>query len=377
MTCTEPSTRDPRRNSALVYPWQSRKVKTSTGALSTIYRVSGTFAAASAMVHGMRRISSRRHRRRHQLLVVLVLVTGWYVAGAALTPAIAEPGRAVAPLAGAVVRGFDPPDQPWLTGHRGVDLAGTPGQVVVAAMDGVVSFAGMVVDRPVISIRHGDLTTTYEPVEAQVSPGDDVVAGEPIGRLLAGHPCPAEACLHWGLRRGDTYLDPLSLLSGGEVRLIAAQDMETVRAHAAELARFGSGGAVSPAGLITPVTGVITSPYGMRIHPIEQVWRFHDGLDIGADCGSPIRAAAAGRVTESYYSSSYGNRLIIDHGVVNGHVLVTSYNHAQGYDVAVGSFVQQGQVIGWVGTTGDSTGCHLHFQTWVDGDLTDPQSVLP
>jgi len=121
-----------------------------------------------------------------------------------------------------VVRGFAPPPQPWLAGHRGVDLAAPPGSPIRSAGAGVVAFAGQVAGRPVISVDHpGGLRTTYEPVQPAVAAGATVAAGAPIGVLLAGHPgCPVAACLHWGLRRGQTYLDPLSLLGAGRVRLL-------------------------------------------------------------------------------------------------------------------------------------------------------------
>jgi len=304
------------------------------------------------------------------VICVLVVMSG-------VPPAQADSPRAVAPLLGDVTRGFDPPEQDWLPGHRGVDILGTPGRTIVAAMDGVVSFAGMVAGRPVVSVRHGELTTTYEPVEPSVSRGDRVLAGGAIGVLLAGHPCPGEACLHWGLKEGDTYLDPLSLLGPGKIRLIGAQDMQTVRDHAAAMTRLTPASGLSAAGLVSPASGVVSSPYGLRLHPIDNVWRLHDGLDIAAGCGTEIMAVASGTVTESFYSPGYGNRLVIDHGMVHGHPLTTSYNHAQGYEVSVGDQVGQGQVIGRVGTTGASTGCHLHFQVWVDGQLTDPQPLLP
>jgi murein DD-endopeptidase MepM/ murein hydrolase activator NlpD len=121
-----------------------------------------------------------------------------------------------------VTRPFQPPPQPWLAGHRGVDLGATPGQVVEAAGAGVVAFAGSVAGTGVVSIDHPDgLRTTYEPVTPLVRAGQPVRAGEPIGRLLAGHlGCPVAACLHWGLRRGSTYLDPLALLGYARVRLL-------------------------------------------------------------------------------------------------------------------------------------------------------------
>ncbi|WP_407937879.1 M23 family metallopeptidase [Micromonospora viridifaciens] len=128
------------------------------------------------------------------------------------------------PLAGTPrpVRRFDPPPQPWLPGHRGVDLAAAPGVEVHAAGAGTVLFAGMVAGRPVVTVGHADgLRTTYEPVRPGLPVGAPVAAGTPIGALLAGHPgCPADACLHWGLRQGEEYLDPLALLGLGPVRLL-------------------------------------------------------------------------------------------------------------------------------------------------------------
>jgi murein DD-endopeptidase MepM/ murein hydrolase activator NlpD len=124
-----------------------------------------------------------------------------------------------------VVRPFDPPPVPWASGHRGVDLAASPGAVVRAAGDGVVTFAGRIAGRGVVTVAHtGGLRTTYEPVEAAVPVGTSVVAGDRIGVLAAGHPgCPVAACLHWGLRQGQRYLDPLSLLGLGRVRLLPVQ----------------------------------------------------------------------------------------------------------------------------------------------------------
>ncbi len=120
-----------------------------------------------------------------------------------------------------VVEGFDPPDDPWGAGHRGVDLLGSPGQQVHAALPGRVSFAGMLAGRGVVVVDHGDTRTTYEPVTAGVQVGDGVAAGVPIGRLeVAGSHCFPRACLHWGWLRGETYLDPLDLVGGGPVRLL-------------------------------------------------------------------------------------------------------------------------------------------------------------
>ncbi|HET6482930.1 MAG TPA: M23 family metallopeptidase [Actinoplanes sp.] len=125
-----------------------------------------------------------------------------------------------------VGRPFDPPAQPWLAGHRGVDLAAPPSSVVRSAGAGTVLFAGRVAGRGVVSVTHGGgLRTTYEPVTASVSVGDVLARGDPLGRLEAGHPgcAPPAACLHWGLRRGGRYLDPLALLGLGRVRLLPLQ----------------------------------------------------------------------------------------------------------------------------------------------------------
>jgi murein DD-endopeptidase MepM/ murein hydrolase activator NlpD len=129
-------------------------------------------------------------------------------------------GWPVAPPA--VVRPFDPPAQPWLAGHRGVDIAAPPSVVVRSAGAGIVLFAGTVAGRGVVSVGHaGGLRTTYEPVTASVKLGALVAQGDPIGRLEAGHRgCVQAACLHWGLRRGPLYLDPLALLGLGRVRLL-------------------------------------------------------------------------------------------------------------------------------------------------------------
>ncbi|MEV0221122.1 M23 family metallopeptidase [Streptomyces sp. NPDC050704] len=116
-----------------------------------------------------------------------------------------------------VVRGWEPPATAYGPGHRGVDLVAAPGTPVRAVAPGRVSFAGRVAGRGVVSVElngTGDppLRTTYEPVRATLKKGAEVTAGEVIGVLepTAAH-CPT-TCLHWGLRRGDTYLDPLSLL---------------------------------------------------------------------------------------------------------------------------------------------------------------------
>lgn len=116
-----------------------------------------------------------------------------------------------------VIREWAPPPEPWSAGHRGADLAGSPGAAVRAVATGRISFAGDVAGRGVVSIELTDtgtppLRTTYTPVRPSVRKGERVRAGETVARLSPGSAHCAETCLHWGLLRGDTYLDPLSLL---------------------------------------------------------------------------------------------------------------------------------------------------------------------
>src|SRR5215212_3362344 len=127
-------------------------------------------------------------------------------------------------------------------------------------------------------------------------------------------------------------------------------------------------------GFSYPVSASVTSPFGMRFHPVLHYWKLHDGTDFRAGCGSAIRAPYAGRVAERYYNAGYGNRLMIDHGLRSGKYVTTGYNHASRYVVHVGQRVHKGQVIGYVGSTGYSTGCHLHLMVWLNGRVTNPMT---
>jgi murein DD-endopeptidase MepM/ murein hydrolase activator NlpD len=123
-------------------------------------------------------------------------------------------------------------------------------------------------------------------------------------------------------------------------------------------------------------TAYVTSPYGMRLHPILNVYKLHDGTDFGAACGTPVYAAADGEVVSAYYDGAYGNRVILANGTVSGSSLATSYNHLTSDTVTVGASVSRGQLIGYAGTTGYSTGCHLHFMVYRNGATTDPMDWL-
>ena len=128
--------------------------------------------------------------------------------------------------------------------------------------------------------------------------------------------------------------------------------------------------------LSRPVNGPITSPYGMRVHPITRVYKLHDGTDFGVGCGTPIKAAASGTIISQYYNGAYGNRIILNNGTMRGVNVVTTYNHLSRFAARAGQRVTRGQVIGYVGSTGYSTGCHLHFMVLVNGHTTQPMNWL-
>ncbi|MEW1954181.1 M23 family metallopeptidase [Terrabacter sp. NPDC080008] len=121
-----------------------------------------------------------------------------------------------------VARRFDRPDQPWLPGHRGLDLAATKGQRVLAPTDGQVTWAGVIAGRSVVVVSHDDgLRSTFEPVAASVPVGTVLRRGEAVGAVTStpGH-CAPRTCVHWGVLRGETYLDPLSFVGRARVVLL-------------------------------------------------------------------------------------------------------------------------------------------------------------
>jgi murein DD-endopeptidase MepM/ murein hydrolase activator NlpD len=170
-----------------------------------------------------------------------------------------------------VVRAFDPPDTTWGPGHRGVDLAGSVGQVVHTALAGRVTFAARLAGRGVVVVDHGATRTTYEPVARTVRVGDSLARGQPIGTLeLAGSHCFPLACLHWGWRRGSTYLDPLLLVGGGPIVLLPLWGDSVP----------GSAGAISP--LVRPAQ--VPQPYADVLAQLEQLRR--DSLSTAIATGS-------------------------------------------------------------------------------------------
>jgi murein DD-endopeptidase MepM/ murein hydrolase activator NlpD len=335
-----------------------------------------------------------RALRRYVRLPLFVAVCLCVLAIPALAVAASGlPTPASWPIAGspAVQRGFDPPTVAFGPGHRGVDLVAKQGEAVLAAASGTVAFVGSIAGKPVISLDHGEVRTTYEPVVSPLRSGDRVASGQVIGELASGGHCSApkiNTCLHWGLRQGKKYLDPLLLIGsgGGQLRLVAAAQRDVVKREAQARAAAAtpiptvaiprSAGRPGGHGFLHPVAGRVTSAFGMRVHPVLKIRKLHDGTDFGAPCGTAIRAPYAGVVTRAYFNAAYGNRLFLSHGAVDGVRVETAFNHATRYHVRPGQRVRRGQVIGVVGSTGLSTGCHLHLMVWLNGRLSNPMSWL-
>jgi murein DD-endopeptidase MepM/ murein hydrolase activator NlpD len=157
----------------------------------------------------------------------------------------------------------------------------------------------------------------------------------------------------------------------------AEQVHQQLMAQIAAEQRHGGGYTGTTSGLLMrPVNGPITSPYGYRINPVMHYYGLHDGDDFGAACGTPIWAAGNATVMSQYYSSVWGNRLYLNLGLVNGKNVTVIYNHLSAYRSHVGEHVSRGQVVGLIGTTGWSTGCHTHMTVMVNGTAVNPAPLL-
>lgn len=135
-------------------------------------------------------------------------------------------------------------------------------------------------------------------------------------------------------------------------------------------------GVVVTGGFLMPVNGRISSPYGWRVHPVFKSRKFHTGMDIAAAMGTPIKASNSGKVIYSGWYGGYGKVVILDHGSCTGAPTTTLYAHMSQQKVSVGQNVVRGQVIGLVGTTGYSTGPHVHFEVRINGKPQNPRNYL-
>jgi murein DD-endopeptidase MepM/ murein hydrolase activator NlpD len=162
----------------------------------------------------------------------------------------------------------------------------------------------------------------------------------------------------------DAVIDEIE----GEIASLSAEQDRIRTLISSEQSTGGS----RPGALYRPVPGGVSSWYGYRIHPIYGDQRLHTGLDMNAGCGEPIRAAAAGRVFLADWKGGYGLTVMIDHG--GG--MSTMYAHQSSAAVGYGQQVGAGQVIGYIGSTGTSTACHLHFEVRIGGNPVDPAPYL-
>ncbi|MGN9815405.1 M23 family metallopeptidase [Streptomyces sp. SD11] len=191
---------------------------------------------------------------------------------------------------------------------------------------------------------------------------EGVVTGDLVDLTLAAYASGTDAVVKAGRVPGDAeaYITEVKSLSS--------------RYEAVD--RESSGGAVNQvpgAVLAGPVSDLtVTSPYGSREHPLTGVTKLHTGVDFASPQGAQVSAASKGQVVFAAMTKAYGYRVVIDHGTIDGKRLQTTYSHLLALQVSVGQTVDAGTPVGLVGSTGLSTGPHLHFEVILDGYYTDP-----
>ena len=243
----------------------------------------------------------------------------------------------------------------------------TPGAQLIARLDDVEHR---------IEYLHNVLTrTTADLAVAQRALG-------PLPQLLTALTAPASPAPATA-PASDTPAGRVAALSGaiasGQAELARQQTVSqllqqqlTSRMLAAPVAVPATPSGWTGGKLLRPVAGPITSRFGNRLDPYYHVWQLHPGIDIAAAPGTPIYAAAAGRVTRAGWYGGYGNYTCIEHGQFDGQRLSTCYGHQSTLLATPGQQVAAGQVLGLVGSTGASTGPHLHFEVRLDGRPVDP-----
>jgi murein DD-endopeptidase MepM/ murein hydrolase activator NlpD len=167
-------------------------------------------------------------------------------------------------------------------------------------------------------------------------------------------------------------LDDLNSARERYEEAVAQLEAESARIQGLIQGSGSSGSGTYGGELFWPTSGAIVSGFGYRTHPVYGTTRFHSGVDIDGACGQPIFAAETGTVLSAGSNGGYGNATVIDHG--NG--LSTLYAHQSSIGVSSGQSVGRGEQIGLVGTTGLSTGCHLHFEVRINGEPVDPVPYL-
>ncbi|MFL6734078.1 MAG: M23 family metallopeptidase [Sphingomicrobium sp.] len=198
----------------------------------------------------------------------------------------------------------------------------------------------------------------------QIDVGADVGANDSFDLVVASRKGPngerqMGPLLYAGISRlGARPIELVRWTTGGRTQWVDAASLDQPQQQ-------------QSAGMAWPTAGRITSTFGLRYHPILHFARMHKGIDIGAAWGSPIVAAASGQVTAAGWAGGSGRQVRISHG--GG--IATSYSHMSSIVAQPGSFVQQGQLIGYVGSSGLSTGAHLHYEVYMSGTPVNPLTV--
>lgn len=230
--------------------------------------------------------------------------------------------------------------------------------------------------------RYAELAIEEETQQAEVRRVEDIIAadvaelqglGLQLGKLQSDllERRGELALAHAEQRELLDALDAEIVHFEGELEALAREE-SSIRAAIAATAAPAKSTTVSSSGFVRPVPGAVSSGFGMRIHPITGQNRMHNGVDMNAAQGDPIRAARAGTVILAGVKGGYGNTIMVDHG--GG--MVTLYAHQSRLGASVGDRVAAGEVIGYIGSTGQSTGPHLHFEVRIDGNPVDPARYL-
>jgi murein DD-endopeptidase MepM/ murein hydrolase activator NlpD len=235
-----------------------------------------------------------------------------------------------------------------------------------------------------IADRYGELVASEEAQEDEIRRVEDSILLE-VAELQTLEHRLEELNLALEVRRSElsaAYANQRQLLDDidaeieefeGELAALSREE-SSIRSQIAEAASSSSSSSssASSGGFVRPVPGPISSGFGMRIHPITGDRRMHNGVDMNGALGDPIRSSRSGRVIFAGVKGGYGNAVMIDHG--GG--MVTLYGHQSRIAVTNGESVQAGQVIGYVGSTGQSTGPHLHFEVRINGGPVNPAKYL-
>ena len=275
----------------------------------------------------------------------------WQALGVSPLASRGTTGMAMAPTAAAAPIAFAP--------IRAVPLqVAAPAPVAAALPTGPLRIRGRVGDGLYWSLRAAGaspaVAAAYLAALATEIDVGDVASGDAFDIVLGS----SRDLLYAGLSRvGQAPLQLVRWTAGGRSEWIDAANAE--RPEAVE------------SGLMMPVAGHITSYFGNRYHPILHYTRFHAGLDIGASWGSPIVAAADGRIVAAGWAGGYGREVQIAHS--GG--MTSLYGHMSEIVAQPGSYVREGQLIGYVGSSGLSTGPHVHFEVRKDGSPVNPLSV--